>query len=83
MNPFLKRLNNVLENSNPNLLSEVLIIDDHSDSPIDLWKNDTRVRIIRTGMSSLSCILYRTKCRLDQCSYFRRKQCKRPIFGIH
>ena len=43
-------MNNVLENSNPDLLDEVLIIDDHSDEPITMWKDDQRVRIIRTGI---------------------------------
>lgn len=42
-------MNNVLENSNPSLLDEVLIIDDNSDVPVRGWENDTRVRIIRTG----------------------------------
>ena len=45
------RVNNVLQNSNPNYLTEVLIIDDYSDVPVKGWENDTRVRIIRTGCS--------------------------------
>ena len=43
------RVNNVLENSNPKYLKEVLIIDDMSDVPVCGWENDTRVRIIRPG----------------------------------
>ena len=43
------RVNNVLENSNPKYLKEVLIIDDMSDIPVCGWENDTRVRIIRPG----------------------------------
>ena len=42
-------MNNVLENTNPIYLKEVLIIDDLSDTPVQGWENDTRVRIIRSS----------------------------------
>ena len=42
-------MNNVLENTNPLYLKEVLIIDDLSDTPVKGWENDTRVRIVRSS----------------------------------
>ena len=47
----MSRVLNVLENTRPGYVDEVLIIDDHSDVPVEWNSNETRVRIIRNGWS--------------------------------
>ena len=45
----MSRVLNVLGNTKPGYVDEVLIIDDHSDIPVEWDANETRVRIIRNG----------------------------------
>lgn len=47
---IIPRVLNVLSNTRPGYVDEVLIIDDHSDIPVEWDANETRVRIIRNGI---------------------------------
>ena len=67
---YVRRVENVLENTPDHLLREILIIDDQSTVPVSGWEDNSKVRILRTRIPIYSIsVTNRTEFGISQCTY--------------